>query len=95
MSAMLVELGRLETITATDGQSPAVVTLPSSGGAYKKQLFVLTANKGVLYNFQAASAAKFQLFLGDSEVRVGQWGREGGYKLSRNFGDKNVAEAVI
>lgn len=83
------------TIVSYDGQSPAVITIPSSGGAYQKQLFVLSANKGVLYKFSATSPAKFQLFLDDSEVRVGAWGRQTPYLISRNFGGANTREAVI
>lgn len=83
------------TITSYDGQSPAAITIPSSGGAYVKTLFPLTANKGQLYMVQATSSATFQLFLDDSEVRIGQWGRAGAYAVSRNFGGANTREAII
>ena len=82
-------------VQSFDGQSPAPITIPSSGGAYVKVLFPLSANKGQLYGFKATSAAKFQLFLADSEIRVGGWGRQGPYLVSHNMGDKTMAEAVI
>lgn len=83
------------TITAYDGQSPTFVTIPSSAGAYQKRLFVLSANKGVLYKFSATSLEKFQLFLDDSEIRVGAWGRTSPYMVSRNFGGGSNREAAI
>jgi hypothetical protein len=72
-------------IASYDGQSPQNVVLPSSSGAYVKQLFPLTANKGHLYAFAASSSAPFQLFLDDSEIRVGAWGRQGPYAVERKF----------
>lgn len=83
------------TITATDGQSPAPITLPSSGGAYTKQVIRPTANKGQLYRFSASSAAQFQLFLMDSEMWVGMWNRQGPYEIVRGFGGKVEEEAVV
>jgi len=74
-------------VTSYDGQSPAPFVIPSSGGAYQKQLFMLSANKGLLYKFTATSTAKFQLFLNDSEVHVGQWNRSGPYSLFHNLGE--------
>ncbi len=83
------------TIVAFDGQSPAIVTIPSSGGTYQKQLFPLTANKGLLYKFQAASAQPFQLFLDDCEVSVGRWSRTEPYVVSKDFGGRPSEQAVL
>jgi hypothetical protein len=83
------------TIVSYDGQSPQIVTLPSTGGLYKKVLFPLTANKGQLYKFQATCAATFQIFEDDSEVRVGAWGRTDAYALMKRLGGPNVANAPI
>jgi hypothetical protein len=83
------------TITVYDGLSPAVLTIPSSGGQYRKQLFRLTPNKGLLYNIAASSTAPFQIFLDDCEVVAGQWGREGPYAVFKDFGEKAVDSGVI
>jgi hypothetical protein len=80
------------TITAFDGTSPAVLTLPSTTGAYQKLLLTLTANKGMMYQFSATSPAPFQLWLPDWIVWVGAWGRTSELIPYRNlggpFGDK-------
>jgi hypothetical protein len=83
------------TITSFDGQSPQVITIPSSGGAYQKQLFPLTANKGQLYIFQATSTAQFQIFEDDIEIHVGPWARQGGYSIYKSFGGTPSASAPI
>jgi hypothetical protein len=83
------------TITSYDGQSPAPIILPSTGGAYQKTLFVVSANKGQLFNFLANSQNPFQFFLDDSEVRVGAWGRTSPYIVSRNFGGTSNRESAI
>jgi len=83
------------TITSFDGQSPQVITIPSSSGAYQKQLFPLTANKGQLYIFQAASTAPFQIFEDDLEIHVGPWARTGPYQIVKSFGGAPVASAPI
>lgn len=74
------------TITTYDGQSPQVVTLPSTGGAYQKTFFPLTANKGQLYRFAASSSATFQIFFDDSDFHLGAWGRTTPYAQVKNFG---------
>jgi hypothetical protein len=83
------------TITSYDGQSPAPITLPATGGAFQKILRVLTANKGQLYKFRAASAAPFQIYLDDLEVLVGPWGRQGGYTNYRNLGGQRGDKAAV
>lgn len=70
------------TITVYDGTPPAVVTLPSTGGAYRKTLFWLTFNKGLLYFIMArCDGTEFQLYLSDCEIYVGAWEREEPYLL--------------
>lgn len=71
------------TITPYDGQVPAAITVPSTGGQYQKTLFPVPANKGLLYNWKATSAAPFQIFLDDSEFYVGGWGRQGPYVVPK------------
>lgn len=82
-------------ITSYDGQSPAQITIPSSGGALQKAYFPLTANKGLLYKFVAQSAQPFQLWLDQSEVHVGEWARQGPYATSRSFGPPQVSSGVV
>jgi hypothetical protein len=83
------------TITTFDGQSPQAITIPSSGGAYKKQLFPLTANKGQLFVFAAASSAPFQIFSDDCELHIGAWSRNEPYKIFKSFGGAEISGAVI
>jgi hypothetical protein len=83
------------TITSYDGQSPSAITLPSTGGAYVKTLFVLTANKGMLYFFKAVGASPFQFYLDDWEIQVGNWGRTNNYLTYRSLGGKRGDEAHV
>lgn len=83
------------TITSYDGQSPAAITLPSTGGAYQKTLFPVSANKGQLYKFAMSCTAEFQIFESDSEIRVGPWGRTSSYSIYKSLGGENVAAAPI
>ena len=62
------------TITSYDGQSPAVITLPSTGGVYQKTLVTLTFNKGQLYSFGLVSSAFFQVYGEEWVVWVNDWG---------------------
>lgn len=78
------------TITVYDGIAPAVVILPSTGGAYRKTLFWLTPNKGMLYFVEASCAdATWQAYLSDSEFYVGAWERSESYTLI-----KDIATAI-
>jgi hypothetical protein len=85
------------TLQATpfDGQAPAQITIPSSGGAYRKAIFVFTPNKGMLYSTTMASAAQFQVFDDDTELYVGQWGRDDPYSIFRGFGGREIDDAPI
>jgi hypothetical protein len=64
------------TITAFDGTSPAIITLPSTGGAYQKILLTPTFNKGQLFRYAFSSESPFQLVLADWIVWIALWGRE-------------------
>lgn len=83
------------TITSFDGQSPAPITIPSTGGAFQKATFQLTFNKGQLFFFKASSSAPFQMYLPDWEVMVGQWGRQDGYLRYRNLGGLKGDQAKV
>lgn len=80
------------TITAFDGTSPIVLTLPGTSGAKHKILMTPTFNKGMLYSYSAFSEGPFQIFNKETTVWVGQWGRSGratSYKLlGGQFDDK-------
>lgn len=83
------------TITCFDGNSPSVVTLPSTGGAYQKALFQLSPNKGLLYTFQASSTQPWQPYLRDWEVKVRQWGSSEPYQIYKNIGGVHGVSATI
>jgi hypothetical protein len=82
-------------LTSYDGTSPQVVTLPSTGGVYRKLLVTLTFNKGTLYQYAATSTGRFQLFLNDWIVWIGQHGRTGPYVAYRNLGGQVGDKARI
>lgn len=73
------------TITVYDGTSPAVITLPSTGGAVRKIMFPLTFNKGMLYFFTGVSSAEWSPYLGETEIYTGEWGRTGPYELKHDI----------
>jgi hypothetical protein len=73
-------------ITAFDGTSPAVITLPGTNGAYQKAEFVPTFNKGMLYTYAATSSDQFAPILEDCEVLVGQWNRSGPCAVFQGLG---------
>lgn len=83
------------TIATFDGQSPANVIIPSSGGTYQKAYFPLTPNKGLLYSFTARSTAPFQFFQDDWEIHAGAWGRSGPYTVAKKLGENEVLQGVV
>ncbi len=83
------------TINVFDGLPPAAVTLPNTAGQYQKVLLPFTPNKGLLYTFQATSAAPFQLYEMDCEILVKPWGASGPYTRYRGFGAPHGAGATI
>lgn len=64
-------------LTAFDGTSPALLTLPSTGGAKQRILLTPTMNKGMLYTYSATSPSAFQLFGKETTIEVAGWGRRG------------------
>jgi len=83
------------TIISYDGQSPAPFTIPSSGGAYQKALFRVSANKGQLFRVNMVSTAPFQIFNDDIEVKVGQWQRQSPYTTLKTFEEPIVDGAPL
>lgn len=67
------------TVTAFDGVSPNVITLPSTGGQPQKVVVVFSFNKGLTYQYSAISPSPFQIWKSDLEVVLGPWGRQGAY----------------
>lgn len=68
-------------------------TIPNSGGVFKKDYLLLALNaasglalKGTLFTYELTSAAPFQLFQRDCEVRVHAWAG-GDYMVKLPFGD--------
>lgn len=82
-------------ITTFDGQSPSPFIVPSSAGVYQKALFRVSANKGQLFRLSATSVAPFQIFMDDTEIKVGQWQRNGPYVNPRTFEEPIVDGAPL
>jgi len=76
------------TITAYDGISPAVITLPSTGGAYQKVEFVPSFNKGMLFTYDLSSSKPFSMIMEDCEIEVGSWERASAYATFRDLGGR-------
>jgi hypothetical protein len=83
------------TFSVVDGTAPQPLVLPASGGVFTKQLFMLTANKGQMYQYQASSAAPFQLFMDQSDIAIGPWARTGPYDIRHDFGITPEESAVV
>jgi hypothetical protein len=83
------------TIGVYDGTAPVPITLPATGGAVKKLVFVPTFNKGQLYTYSMASAAPFAVHQDKCEVLVGAWGRQDAYSNHPLIGEKSGDEAKI
>ncbi|HEY6026260.1 MAG TPA: hypothetical protein VIV09_05105, partial [Pseudolabrys sp.] len=84
------------TLTITPDQgSPIVLTVPNSGGVQTKTKVTVTANKAKIYSYRISSSAPFNLFEQDVEVKVKQWGSDGGYGIVRPFGGPSVAKALV
>lgn len=83
------------TVTSFDGTSPAVITLPTTGGVYQKVVIVFTFNKGLLYQYSATSASPFQIWKNDLEVILGMWGRQSAYINYPLLGGERGDEAAI
>jgi len=79
------------TITAFDGTSPAVITLPSTSGAYQKVEFVPTFNKGLLFTYQGSASASWAPILEDCEILVGAWSRSGPCAVFTGLGGVEAA----
>lgn len=72
------------TITSYDGISPAVITLPSTGGSFVRVEFIPSYNKGMLYTYMLSSSDVFAF--SDIEVQVGAWERSSNYSIFRDLG---------
>ena len=68
------------------------LTIPNSGGAYKKTLVMLPPNKGLVYDYQINSTTPFQLWDQDFEIWLKAWDSSGPYinakLLGSDLGDK-------
>lgn len=61
-------------------------TIPSTGGVFLKPRVSLRAVKGKVFSYKIYGDSQFKLFVGDSELHVGVWAREGPYDVVRSFG---------
>jgi hypothetical protein len=72
-----------------------VLTIPNSGGVYRKTYLILPPNKAKLYTYSLInSPAGFRLFKKDCEVRVKQWGSTGPYIPFNPFGGPHRADGA-
>lgn len=83
------------TIAAFDGTAPAVITLPSTGGAKQRVLLTPTFNKAKLYSYGAVSGDAFQIFASEWIVYVAPWNRKSGAVAYRLLGGAFDDKAVV
>jgi hypothetical protein len=48
-----------------------------------------------MYQYQASSAAPFQLFMDQSDIAIGPWARTGPYDIRHDFGITPEESAVV
>jgi hypothetical protein len=70
------------------------LTIPNSGGAYRKTYLILPANKAKIYSYSLISPPGFRLFKRDCEVRVKQWNSVGPYLPFNPFGGPHRADGA-
>jgi hypothetical protein len=90
-----VSTTQLTLVLTFDAWPTINVTLPSSNGVQNKTKVTLPANKFKLVGFQVYSTAKFNLFEGDIEVKVKQWGSAGEYQVIKPFGGQSRVGAIV
>ena len=87
----------LTFILTTETGGVVTLTIPNSGGKFiKTPPITLPPMKGRLFTYSLTSTAGFRLFVEDSVVKVGEWGRQGGYTVVRPLGGPSKApEAIV
>jgi hypothetical protein len=95
MNVPYVSTAPLTLVLTFDAWPSIMLTLPNSAGLQSKLKVTLPANKFKLMGFRAYSAAEFNLFASDMEVKVGQWGRTGAYEVLKPFGGQSRTGAVV
>jgi hypothetical protein len=78
-----------------DAWPTITLTIPSSGGVMQKLKITLPPNKFKLVQPSIVSTQPFRLFAPEIEVKLGQWGRSGGYRVLKPFGGPNKAGAIV
>ena len=83
------------TITRLDDSSNLGYSIPSTGGIHRKQYLVLSPEKAKIVSYSLTSPTPFRLFVKDTSVRVGEWGRGDAYKVVMPFGDVSRERGAI
>jgi hypothetical protein len=85
----------LQLTIVPDVGDPIVVEVPNSGGIQTKTKVTVFANKAKLFSYRLSSPLPFRVFEPDIEVKVKQWGSEGGYDIVKPFGGPSAAKALV
>jgi len=73
-------------VTYDDG-TVQMYLIPQTAGLVKKPPVPHQPHKGKLVSYALTSCVPFRIFRNDSEVRLKQWGSDGGYLVERPWGD--------
>lgn len=73
-------------IVTLEDQTQITYIIPSTGGLYNKVYEILQTMKCKLASYALISCKPFRLFQKDSEMRVGQFARDGLWTVTRPFG---------
>jgi hypothetical protein len=71
-----------------------LLTIPNSGGTYRKTYLILPPNKAKIYTYSLIANPGFRLFKKDCEVKVKQWGSTGPYLSFNPFGGPHRADGA-
>ncbi len=85
----------LLVVTRLDDGTTFSYTIPNTGGIHQKQYIVLQPMKAKIVSYSLTSPTAFRLFVKDTSVRVGEWGRGEPYRVVQPFGDVSRDKGAI
>lgn len=77
----------------TDGTQESI-SLPSTGGVYKKVLFIAGPKKSLSMQYEATSSQPMKVFVNDCEFATRSWGSQGPYQVVRPIGAPSVVQGA-
>jgi len=85
----------LFSLTRLDDSSTLSYMIPSTVGVHRKQYLVVSPSKAKIVSYAVTAETPFRLFVKDTSIRVGEWGRSDAYKVVQPFGDLSRERGAI